>query len=498
MGERTCGDFYREFGFADYPFSSYTSEDEKTHQGRLFVDTSMYSPVVEAFASGRTIILAGDRGTGKTAIIYDFLRRVNGNIDLTISVSDFADLSIDYNVASFYRFLLCNLADKFFRDLPSLDQKRIKLSRDERISLSYFLATFTKPATQVALNRQLTALQTRTWVRIAQGIYRYTRYPLNIGSNATVNFLSTLLSQSFGSAAPTIEWKEYFPEIAGGIEKAFNDADASHQLLSKFIELVKKCGYSKVIFIFDKVDEDTRLENAAEEISDFIKPILSENKFLLDENYQVGVAVWVIPFNHIKDQVRTQKIYCPTLQWSALDLQKACENRMAVFSGSKIGSMDDIFADDVSEVDRQGLFDLCNRNPRDLWHIMDHIFKSQYKINSESKNISSAAIKTGLSKFVKEFNFFEYYPKKSNAKSNSMDIYAYIKHLLKLDTDTFTRNQLNERAATGSSTNNYAVAMENMGLIERSGTISGALEYKIRDPKIVYAIKHGVDISRPT
>ena len=41
-------------------------------------------------------------------------------------------------------------------------------------------------------------------------------------------------------------------------------------------------------------------------------------------------------------------------------------------------------------------------------------------------------IKDGIDAFVAGFNFYEYYPRKSNARANSMDIYSYIKHLLKL------------------------------------------------------------------
>ena len=78
-----------------------------------------------------------------------------------------------------------------------------------------------------------------------------------------------------------------------------------------------------------------------------------------------------------------------------------------------------------------------------------------------------------------------------------MDIYSYIKHLLRLDSHVFTKNKLNDMAGTGGSTNNYVVAMENMGLIRRTGekTQQGGLEYEIRDPKVRYARENGIDIS---
>jgi Cdc6-like AAA superfamily ATPase len=69
-------DFYKNMGFMEYPFAIFTSESEQARQKELFFDTSLYSPIVENFLSGNTIILSGDRGTGKTAILYDLVRRL--------------------------------------------------------------------------------------------------------------------------------------------------------------------------------------------------------------------------------------------------------------------------------------------------------------------------------------------------------------------------------------------------------------------------------------
>lgn len=96
-----------------------------------------------------------------------------------------------------------------------------------------------------------------------------------------------------------------------------------------------------------------------------------------------------------------------------------------------------------------------------------------------------------------EFNFYEYYPRKSNARANSMDIYSYIKYLLKLDDYKFTKNKLNELAGTGSSTTQYVTGMEKNGLISRTAEkIGGGVVYQINDPKVIYAISNKVDISR--
>lgn len=96
------------------------------------------------------------------------------------------------------------------------------------------------------------------------------------------------------------------------------------------------------------------------------------------------------------------------------------------------------------------------------------------------------------------FNFYEYYPKKPNFKASTMDIYSYIKHLLKLKDERFTKSQLNGSAKTGSSTSNYIVGMQNIGLVinTKEKSVNGGVLYQINDSKVVYAIKRGLDIAR--
>jgi hypothetical protein len=139
------------------------------------------------------------------------------------------------------------------------------------------------------------------------------------------------------------------------------------------------------------------------------------------------------------------------------------------------------------------IIEMCNRNPRDLWHILDKCFREQFSIDP-LKPIGNQAISMGIRKFVTAFNYYEYYPKKPSARANSMDVYAYIKHLAKLDSSKFTKDRLNEQAGTGSSTNNYVVAMENMGLVKKTSEKAqgGAVIYEICDPKVVYAMSQNI------
>lgn len=52
-------------------------------------------------------------------------------------------------------------------------------------------------------------------------------------------------------------------------------------------------------------------------------------------------------------------------------------------------------------------------------------------------------------------------------------------------------------AKTGGSTNNYVVGMEKIGLIVNTNEKEkGGVLYRINDPKVVYAMRNGLDISK--
>jgi hypothetical protein len=312
-------------------------------------------------------------------------------------------------------------------------------------------------------------------------------------------FIEEYLAKHFKGLPPLSQSggiKEYFPELPLNVETEFTDLDTSFQLFDRIVNLALRMGYSNLLIVFDRIDEDARFQNDAEMIGEFIAPILTDNKFLLYENVQIIFSTWITPFNFIKDRVRTQKHYCPTLIWNKDDLLKALNKRLSVYSEGRIQDHRVLFDSAVTQEDIDQVFTIANRNPRDLWHIYNQLFKSQFESNPNSPNIESETIPKALTEFVTRFNYYEYYPKKSNARANSMDIYSYSKHLLKLDSEIFTKNQLNEKAQTGSSTNNYVVGMERIGLIGIDSQVGGIVLYVIKDNKIVYALKNKLEIKR--
>ena len=288
---------------------------------------------------------------------------------------------------------------------------------------------------------------------------------------------------------------EYFKRLESEVDESFQSTNKNYYLLEKLCKLIKKSKFEKIIVAIDKIDEDPRFRNDADPISGFIEKIASNNKIMVHSDLKILLFSWTTPFNFIKSNVRTQKLTLQPLEWTKSTLEGAANKRVEAFSNKKIKTLTEIFEhESLDEID--SLYSMCNENPRDLWHILDKCIKAQFNLDT-NKKITKIAIKYGIENFVTTFNYYEYYPRKSNAKDNSMDIYSYIKYLLKLDSAKFTKDKLNTSANIGgSSVNNYVVSMENMGLIKKTTEKSpgGGVIYQIKDPKVIYALEHKLDI----
>lgn len=499
MNQRGFNDFIENIGLVNYPFNLYTAENEQEYADRLFVRADSYDSIKNSFEGRRSIIVRGNRGIGKTALLFDLQRSENIKEIFFCMIDDYSMLNMEPKADEYYNLITRNIAAHLFERLIGNTKKLKKLNKNERIFLSMILSQYTTSTTKTILAQKIEAIQlSKTRRRIKKNI-NLIRFVFNYGLTTGLNIINDVLRNYYALLPPLKgdEIRNLLPTINLDTDTEFEQINASYNLITQLCNIVKKLGYDRVTVIMDKFDEDGRMKNNAEIISKFLLPLLTDNKMLENQNIQLVISVWEIPFKRILTEVRTQKHFCPLLSWSVMTLENALNQRLSVFSNGKITNYRHIFDSNVEEESIAEIFELSNGNPRDLWHVLNCIFLKQYEIDSNSNVITANSIKTGIVDFVKGFNFYEYYPRNPNAKSNSMDIYSYIKHLLKLDIVEFTKNQLNTQANTGSSTNNYVFGMESIGLIVNTGEKNnGGVLYRINDPKVIYAIKNNIEISK--
>lgn len=488
----TFEDYYRRLGLVKYPFGVFTSEGEREVFEDIYLPPQNHSVILEGLRNTSAIVI-GERGTGKTALSIDLGEKLASEKHLLVRIEEFSDLKLNYQSNDAYRFLTERVVAGFFLSYAGRQSSLWKLSKEDRLDLSMFLHEYLGASTRALLLAKLKRVQNSLLKRSLIGAYNTCRVVLNYGLKAAAMAVSDALTKHF-SSLPPIEMgnSEYFGRLEAEVDTSFEQSQRQYYYLDKICTLAQKASFEKIYIFIDKLDEDPRFQNDAEDVADFLRPLASDNKILTSDRFHTVLFAWSTPFNYIHDSVRTQKLSFTSLTWDRPSLEKVLAKRVAKFSEGPVGR--DLLST-TSPESKSLVFEMCNRNPRDLWHIMDKAFQEQFKLNP-LENISDEAVSLAIRRFVMEFNYYEYYPRKSNARANTMDVYKYIKHLQKLDGTRFTKDRLNSLAGTGGSTNNYVVAMENMGLIRNTGEKAqgGAVVYEISDPKVRYAMENGIQI----
>lgn len=491
--------FYQEIGFIDYPFRDKTAEREDT--SKLFVRPLNYSTLEDLFYRKSTTIINGDRGTGKTIMLDDLKTKVNDNRFISLIIN-YESIRLENNILDFYSLILKNVAKNILIYLA--DNKTIlkNLSKEDKILLSFLIFKYSDDMTDLQLTSKIENIQLNRTKKIINYLSKPITFFLNYFGTAITNYNNDKLTHIFGNYLPNIDSnsvRNIFPDIKFGIDDNFKTVEISYNLFNKSMELFTRILNQPPIVFLDKLDEDTRLENDADQIATFIKDLLCDSNLLLNSNIQLLISVWKIPFFNLETIFRRSKHFVYDITWDRDQLITVLNQRLFVYSNKKINNYETLFSADVDYDLVSDIFILSNSNPRDLWGLLDKIFNAQYDLDDDSKIICKRAVEIGIQKFVKTFSFYEYYPKKKNAQKNSNDVYSYINHLLKLDhTDEFTNNELRNQANTGGSTSNYITGMLGIGLVTKTDKKrdGGAVIYKINDPKVSYAIFHDLEITR--
>lgn len=490
-------EFYEQIGFSKYPFRDKTAEKEDA--SNLFIAPPDYSILKDTYDSGETAIIAGNRGTGKTIILLNI--KANASSIKSVSyIGNYESISLSNNLLDFYSLILQSIISETLIYLSKHKKALKNLNKDDKVFLSFLIMKYADSITNSGLISKIEDVQLNTIKKILNKISVPLTTLLNYGTTAAANFGNELLNRNFGAYLPSVDKGKIckiIPDIHFDVEDDFRSVNISYALLEKALLLVKKILNSTPIVILDKFDEDFRLDNDADLTANFIKELVCDNKLLHNKNIQLFVSVWEIPFSNLLSNFRKSKHTVFNIRWTKAELENVLNHRLSVYSDKKIVDYKSLFTIDISDTLYEQMFTLSNMNPRDLWGIFDSFFREQYKIDSQCKKISSTAFENALVSFVKDFNFYEYYPRKKDARKNTNDVYSYIRHLLQLNnTDEFTQEELRTAASTGGSTTNYITGMVNIGLIKKTDDKrpGGAIIYKVHDPKISFAIFKQIDI----
>lgn len=291
-------------------------------------------------------------------------------------------------------------------------------------------------------------------------------------------------------------YKEYFKTLTEvQLEKNnLNGENCSKNEIKKILDEIflvfSKMGFSKIIILFDKIDEYQPLQQELQIISNFTKEILADNEFLMNENLSIGFSLWSELKAELAGTVRFDKHGSIDLRWNNVDLIPLIDKRMGYFSSNQKITIRHLFR---NEVDISDLLKLANKSPRDLIIQLSEIYNNQDNINSDVKYFEDKAVRNGMICFCKNYDYDSLYP---NKVGKNKEIKSMINRLLDMKRIRFSKRDLTNHFSNNTNQSEGQIKlMQNYGLIIKEELMSerDSEVYEICDPKVEFLIKHLVD-----
>lgn len=152
-------EFCNNLGLVEYPFSQYATENELAIRSKLFYPPSDYAIIVTAFNSGQSFFIIGNRGTGKTAILYDLSDRAKQHDRLYAVLDDFSRMSAPVRETEFYGAILRKLTEALAYALIRERYRINRLDHRERMLLTYLFHKYLPSVSRAEVVRAIELIQ---------------------------------------------------------------------------------------------------------------------------------------------------------------------------------------------------------------------------------------------------------------------------------------------------------------------------------------------------
>lgn len=303
----TFKQFYERLGFKQYPFREKTAESEDVT--KLFVAPPHFPVIKDVFDSRNTAIISGNRGTGKTILLDELRTHTSSNIVVS-NIDNYESINLKNNLLDFYDVILQHVVSNSLVYVSSHKKALKNLNSEDKMLLSFLITKYADCITNSGIAEKIEEVQLNPLKRLVNKFSAPLTLLLNFGTTAIANFGNDLLNRNFSPYLPKVsegEIRRIIPDIQFKTKEDFKTVAVSYSLLDKALRLIEKMSGNKPLVIFDKLDEDIRLENDADLVAEFIKAPICDNKLLLNDHIQLLFSVWEIPFNSLESVFRQSK-----------------------------------------------------------------------------------------------------------------------------------------------------------------------------------------------
>lgn len=490
-------ELYKNLGFKDNPFSRFSAEEEREYLNDIFQTPKYFQTIYTDIKEGSTRFIVGERGIGKSALMFRLKERLESENVLTLLIDRYDNFKLEDNERDFLIETIKQLIN--FMSVFMFTQKETvkKLSKYDKEKLAFFISEFFDTLSQSELEKVYNnATKFKRTNFIKRVFNSLLLKPVNIIISATSETISTTVSKSlgYGSGISDEFYKSYIPEIElSGVRKKTNiiellDVKKCKEFIEDILVIVKKIGFNKVAIFFDKIDEYPKLGGNISNITKFIKDITLDTDLLHIPDISFVFVIWSKVKNELNSNgVRFDKFKPIDITWTDEELKNIVEKRLSYFSNKSISIMNII----ESEEDRAKVFYLAYKSPRHLIILLSRIYDEQAILNEKVKVFEVNALLRGYTSFITNFDYPSLYPGKSSKKDYIITVINKILRLKKLQfevKDWTTEYKISPQKAS----NDIKIIREYALIIEIENPGQSTKKYEVVEPRMRYLIEKGI------
>lgn len=495
-------ELYESMGFNANPFSNYSAEDEWNILSEIFVKPKYYATIREDLIHGRSKFIFGDRGVGKSALIYSLKSDFDNDNVFSIVVKSYDSVALKNNEKDFLILVIRELIDELLTACDKQKNLLNKLNTADKRCLSLFFVSFASLLQKEEAKRLADGLRNRLLRFGASYAYNKILRPLlNIVLSTTTQTFAVWCN-SVQNLPPCDErtYREFVPrldEIAAN-ESNLNsrdfdldsiDVETLRKVLDRLAKIIKRLGFRQVVIFFDKIDEYAKLNSKIPDVSMFIHDILVDLSLLSNSEFSLVFALWSKLRKCLQEAgVRYDKTPAIDITWEDAQVREIVDRRINYYSAGDIHSLADIFYDSASSVAK--VIELASGSPRYAIMLMEKIYAEQALIDDGAKVFSNTAYRNGANKFISDFDYYTFY---AGHKESSLQRVLFL--VFKLSSPIFTVKDISKVLKRSDQTaKNRISVMKEYGIIKDFDANSRPQKYEIIDKRLVYAMKHKIRI----
>ncbi|QGM31948.1 hypothetical protein GI482_17010 [Bacillus sp. N3536] len=490
-------ELYKNLGFNDNPFSRFSAEEEREYLNDIFQNPKYFQTILTDIKEGRTRFIVGERGIGKSALMFRLKEELENEKVLTLLIDRFDNFKIKSNERDFLIEVIKQLVN-FISILAFTDKSIIKkLTKFEKEKLAFFISEFFDTLSKSELERIYNNTTKYKNTNFIKNIYNiFFSKPVNIVISATSETISDTVRKSLGFGGGLSEefYKQYIPEFKlTGIGEKSNildvvDVKKCKEFLEDILSISKNCGFRKVAVFFDKIDEYPTLSGNITNITEFIQDIALDTNLLHMEDISFVFVIWSKVKNSLNNTgVRFDKFKPIDITWTDEELRNIVEKRLGYFSNEQVVISDIIRSED--EIKK--VINLAYKSPRHMIMLLSRVYDEQDRISNNVKSFDSVALFNGYHQFITNFDYPSLYPGKASRKDYIITVINKILRLRKLEFEV--KDWIAEyKISTQKTSGEIKIIREYALITEIDNPGSPTKKYKVIEPRLKYLIENGI------